>query len=125
MCLAADVVLIESGTTGFNGQVQVIKKVLVLGLESVTQAYVQRVKPSATIAIPRKLPKLFRFAPSEAPRVRQFIALFGPKVTFLRMLIPLYWGFVDFLEVRYSERARMMSPSSTTLKMPKMVRARK
>jgi molybdopterin/thiamine biosynthesis adenylyltransferase len=27
MCLAADVPLIESGTTGFNGQVQVIKKV--------------------------------------------------------------------------------------------------
>lgn len=28
MCLAADVPLIESGTTGFNGQVQVIKKVV-------------------------------------------------------------------------------------------------
>lgn len=27
MCLAASVPLIESGTTGFNGQVQVIKKV--------------------------------------------------------------------------------------------------
>lgn len=27
MCLAADVPLIESGTTGFNGQVQVIKQV--------------------------------------------------------------------------------------------------
>lgn len=27
MCLAADVPLIESGTTGFNGQVQVIQKV--------------------------------------------------------------------------------------------------
>ena len=27
MCLAADVPLIESGTTGFNGQVQVIKRV--------------------------------------------------------------------------------------------------
>jgi ubiquitin-like 1-activating enzyme E1 B len=27
MCLAADVPLVESGTTGFNGQVQVIKKV--------------------------------------------------------------------------------------------------
>lgn len=27
MCLAADVPLIESGTAGFNGQVQVIKKV--------------------------------------------------------------------------------------------------
>ena len=33
MCLAADVPLIESGTTGFNGQVQVIKKVrLVMGI---------------------------------------------------------------------------------------------
>lgn len=27
MCLAADVPLVESGTTGFNGQVQVIRKV--------------------------------------------------------------------------------------------------
>jgi len=27
MCLTANVPLIESGTTGFNGQVQVIKKV--------------------------------------------------------------------------------------------------
>ena len=27
MCLAADIPLIESGTAGFNGQVQVIKKV--------------------------------------------------------------------------------------------------
>jgi hypothetical protein len=27
MCLAADIPLIESGTTGFNGQVQVIRKV--------------------------------------------------------------------------------------------------
>ena len=27
MCLATDVPLIESGTTGFNGQVQIIKKV--------------------------------------------------------------------------------------------------
>lgn len=31
MCLAADVPLIESGTTGFNGQVQVIKKVDMIG----------------------------------------------------------------------------------------------
>ena len=34
MCLAADVILIESGTTGFNGQVQVIKKVICLFLLS-------------------------------------------------------------------------------------------
>jgi ubiquitin-like 1-activating enzyme E1 B len=27
MCIAADVPLVESGTTGFDGQVQVIKKV--------------------------------------------------------------------------------------------------
>jgi molybdopterin/thiamine biosynthesis adenylyltransferase len=32
MCLAADVPLIESGTTGFNGQVQVIKKVCNRGM---------------------------------------------------------------------------------------------
>lgn len=34
MCLAADVPLIESGTTGFNGQVQVIKKVGALSFKS-------------------------------------------------------------------------------------------
>lgn len=34
LCLAADVPLIESGTTGFNGQVQVIKKVRRFWLEA-------------------------------------------------------------------------------------------
>lgn len=96
MCLAADVVLIESGTTGFNGQVQVIKRVLVSTSDLATQAYSQRVKPSATIAIPKKLQKPFRFAPSEAPLVRPFIALSGPKAIFLRTFIPLCLGFADF-----------------------------
>lgn len=30
MCLAANVPLVESGTTGFNGQVQVIRKVRIV-----------------------------------------------------------------------------------------------
>lgn len=37
MCLAADVPLIESGTTGFNGQVQVIKKGLTACYDCVTK----------------------------------------------------------------------------------------
>lgn len=32
MCLAADVPLVESGTAGFNGQVQVIRKVRIIGV---------------------------------------------------------------------------------------------
>ncbi|KAG9230379.1 hypothetical protein BJ875DRAFT_157742 [Amylocarpus encephaloides] len=55
MCLAADVPLIESGTTGFNGQVQVIKK-------GVTACYE---------CSPKELPKTFpvctiRSTPSQA-----------------------------------------------------------
>lgn len=37
MCLAADVPLIESGTTGFNGQVQVIRKVRTLSQCGLTE----------------------------------------------------------------------------------------
>lgn len=37
MCLAANVPLIESGTTGFNGQVQVIKKVRQLSASAQTR----------------------------------------------------------------------------------------
>lgn len=52
MCLAADVPLIESGTTGFNGQVQVIKRVRDFA-PSLSEARLTkcRVKPSATTAM--------------------------------------------------------------------------
>lgn len=39
MCIAADVPLIESGTTGFNGQVQVIKRVSSLSAPSLLKAH--------------------------------------------------------------------------------------
>lgn len=39
MCLAANVPLIESGTTGFNGQVQVIKKVGILRCDAMRERF--------------------------------------------------------------------------------------
>jgi molybdopterin/thiamine biosynthesis adenylyltransferase len=56
MCLAANVPLVESGTTGFNGQVQVIKKV-----RPTAWSYRElwkliansRAKPNATTALPK------------------------------------------------------------------------
>ena len=56
MCLAADVPLVESGTTGFNGQVQTIKKVCVFGfvgdrMNQPVEVYnIHRVKRNAMIA---------------------------------------------------------------------------
>lgn len=87
MCLAANVILIESGTTGFNGQVQVIKKVIGPGFTSVVKLIIKRVKPNATIATPKKPPRVIQFVLSEAPLARLFIALFGPKVISLRVCI--------------------------------------
>jgi ubiquitin-like 1-activating enzyme E1 B len=57
MCLAADVPLIESGTTGFNGQVQPIRK-------RITECYDPNPSP---------------FAPFEAPQASPSTALSGPR----------------------------------------------
>ncbi|KAK0825942.1 E1 ubiquitin-activating protein uba2 [Friedmanniomyces endolithicus] len=71
MCLAANVPLIESGTTGFNGQVQAIKK-------GVTECYdcnpkpVQKTFPICTIRIWAKsylLPELFGTSEEESADV--------------------------------------------------------
>lgn len=64
MCLAADVPLIESGTTGFNGQVQVIKK-------GQTACYDCTAKET-----PRATPSV----PSGVHQVSLFIVLSGPRV---------------------------------------------
>lgn len=80
MCLAADVPLIESGTTGFNGQVQVIKKVgrLVVGYPASILAQPDsfyRAKPSATTApVHEKHPNPSLSAPSEVRRVSRYTA---------------------------------------------------
>lgn len=94
MCLAADVPLIESGTTGFNGQVQVIKKVglLVMGIiimrrtwEVASWLTVNRARRNATTAIRRKCPSRFPSVLSAARLVNPFTALFGLRAIFFRM----------------------------------------
>ena len=75
MCLAASVPLIESGTTGFNGQVQVIIKVSRpdrLPLSALSQLY--RGKLNVTIAIQKRRPKVSLFARSEVLLANQYIA---------------------------------------------------
>lgn len=85
MCLAANVPLIESGTTGFNGQVQVIKKVHPYGyLSNKHLLKLSRVKPSVMTAIQRKCPSPFQSARSAVRLVNLFIALFGLRAIFSR-----------------------------------------
>ena len=77
MCLAADVALIESGTTGFNGQVQPIIKVS--RAENETSQWHQeadsfRAKPNATTAVRKRCPRASLSAQSGAPLVSQYIA---------------------------------------------------
>ncbi|MCJ1288086.1 E1 ubiquitin-activating protein uba2 [Xylographa opegraphella] len=54
MCLAADVPLIESGTTGFNGQVQIIKKVLRAGRNKNPHTKTARENPNAMTVMRKK-----------------------------------------------------------------------
>ena len=75
MCLAAGVPLIESGTTGFNGQVQVIIKVRIGTGHTPTRMLTKiRVKRSATIATLKKFRNHSPSAQSEAHLVSQYIA---------------------------------------------------
>jgi len=85
MCLSADVPLIESGTTGFDGQVQVIKQV---SLASPPQVFVtmlipDREKLNATIARTKQLLRASLCVLFGARLVNPFIALFGLRVIFL------------------------------------------
>lgn len=77
MCLAANVPLVESGTTGFNGQVQVIKKVRqhVRMPSKVHMINVpHRTLQSATIAIQRRPQRPFQFARYAARRASRYTA---------------------------------------------------
>ena len=85
MCLAADVPLIESGTTGFNGQVQVIKKVNVLRTMTCSnKAHRRRAKRNATTVIPKRPQRLSLFVRFEVLPVNPYTVLFGQKATSLR-----------------------------------------
>jgi len=88
MCLSADVPLIESGTTGFDGQVQVIKQVSLGSPPQVSVAMLipDREKPNATTARTKQFPRASRCVLFEAHLVNPFIALFGPRAIFLRSL---------------------------------------
>jgi hypothetical protein len=85
MCLAAGVPLIESGTTGFNGQVQVIKKVRWICRASQSSnlsspiANLQRGKRNVTTATRKQLPSPFLSAQSAAIRPNQSTASLGPR----------------------------------------------
>lgn len=59
MCLAADVPLVESGTTGFNGQVQVIKKVGIIILLSEQRRWPQQGKTECYDCNSKEVPKSF------------------------------------------------------------------
>jgi len=90
MCLAANVPLIESGTTGFNGQVQVIKKVSVMRCdarrgECAVWLIPYRAKLSATTAIPRKSRSRSLSVPSGVHLANRFTALSGLRAIFSRM----------------------------------------
>ena len=76
MCLVANVPLIESGTQGFEGQVQVIKKVCRQRDEvnpRAIQLICPRVAQNATIATRSKHPSHTLSAQSEALPVNPFI----------------------------------------------------
>ncbi|KAI9843529.1 MAG: E1 ubiquitin-activating protein uba2 [Sclerophora amabilis] len=84
MCLAANVPLIESGTTGFNGQVQVIVKVRQVPKETRIMLNVLRENRNVTIVTSRKLQKAFPSAPFGVLRANQSIVLSGRKATYSR-----------------------------------------
>lgn len=76
MCLAANVPLVESGTTGFNGQVQVIEKVGIIkrswmGDNELTAI---REKPSAMTVCRKTHPNHSPYAQFEARPPNPFIA---------------------------------------------------
>lgn len=75
MCIAADVPLVESGTTGFQGQVQIIKKVRMLRIKANKRRLINRRESlDVTIAFPKKPRRASQSAPSEAHRASRFTA---------------------------------------------------
>ena len=83
LCLAANVPLIESGTTGFNGQVQIIKKVrcaqrgLLLDFAEST-----REKRNAMIVMRSRCLRAFPSAPSAARQASPYIVSYGQRAIF-------------------------------------------
>lgn len=90
MCLAAGVPLVESGTTGFNGQVQVIEKVsrvfAVAGEEKprLMDLHSHRESQNATNVTRSRFPNHFLSAQSGPLRVNRSTALCGQRATYYR-----------------------------------------
>jgi ubiquitin-like 1-activating enzyme E1 B len=82
MCLAADVPLIESGTTGFNGQVQVIKK-------GVTACY---------DCTPKETPKSFPVCTIRSTPSQPIHCIVWGKSYLLKLVffdVRIFWPFAD------------------------------
>lgn len=93
MCLAADVPLIESGTTGFNGQVQIIRKVSTVVIELLGRKFtISRGGRNATIAIRRRFPRAFLSARYEVHQVNRSTASCGQRVISSRMVLSFEAG---------------------------------
>lgn len=86
MCVAADVPLIESGTMGYNGQVQVIKKVRRSVLVRRAALMASRARQDAMTVMKRKFPRASQSAPYAAHQANQYIALSGPRAISYRMI---------------------------------------
>lgn len=75
MCLAADVPLIESGTTGFNGQVQIIERVSTAVVGLLCRKFtISRGGRNATIAIRKRFRRAFLSARYEVLQVNRSTA---------------------------------------------------
>jgi hypothetical protein len=80
MCLTADVPLIESGTTGFQGQVQPIVKVAkIYGFEEVL---IFRGKQNVMIVLLRRFRNLFLYVQFVRRRHNLSIVLFGQNLIY-------------------------------------------
>lgn len=107
MCLAADVPLIESGTTGFNGQVQVIKK-------GVTACY---------DCSPKETPKSFPVCTIRSTPSQPIHCIVWGKSYLLRYVTFGKAGDwkTEHKAVRYLEQVKMNRPRWIILRIVKMV----
>jgi tRNA A37 threonylcarbamoyladenosine dehydratase len=86
MCVAADVPLIESGTTGYNGQVQVIKKVRRSVLVRRAALMASRARQDAMTVMKRRFLRASQSARYAVHPANQYIALSGPRAISCRMI---------------------------------------
>jgi ubiquitin-like 1-activating enzyme E1 B len=107
MCLAADVPLIESGTTGFNGQVQVIKK----GVSACYDCTPKETPKSFPVCTIRSTPSqpIHCIVWGKSYLLKYELCKSGPCST-----------YVDIWTVRYSAQAKTNLPSIIP-QMPRMV----